>query len=76
MIDISKYKLIYNNKVWKPLAIISFIPKPPFDSPDATGPIIEMDHLDVMALDEDGAVIIISDEAWKFQGIPIVRGAK
>lgn len=77
MFDISRYKLVYNDKVWKPIAIISFNPKPPFDRFDSSvdaGPIAEMDYLEVMVLNEDGNIITISDEGWKFQFIQIVGG--
>lgn len=71
-IDLSRFKVIHNNTVLNAVALM-----------DARMPEeIDWDHrdiiekpkiLDVLAINEDGNLVSIMDEAWTFQFLPIVQ---
>lgn len=71
-IDLSRFKVIHNNTVLNAVALM-----------DARMPEeIDWDHrdiiekpkiLDVLAINEDGNLVSIMDEAWTFQFVPIVQ---
>lgn len=70
LIDVSKYRVVYGETVLNALAIISFIFSEDKNTERRT--IRKPDFLVVMALNEDGNVILIEDETWRFQFIPRV----
>lgn len=71
MIDLTNYKLIHSDKVYKALAItwIDFKNESEhanliFDKPRM---------MEVVVINEDGNVMSIRDESWCFQFLPIVN---
>lgn len=71
-IDLSRFKVVYGEKVLNAVALAGielkgneFPPKVGVQSPK---------FLCVLAINEDGNIIQIYDEAWMFQFLPIVSG--
>ena len=74
-IDLSRYKVVYGDKVLHAVALDGLMfPESvyPFcGKPDTT--IIKPAQLCVLAINEDGNLVAINDEAWRFQFIPIIH---
>jgi len=70
-IDVSRFKVVYGEKVLNALSIMSVMfrenqcPEP--------GKTVKPQFLEVATINEDGNVVIICDEAWMFQFIPIIQ---
>lgn len=70
-IDLSRFKVVHGEKVLNAVALLAF------DFGD--NEIKESDiylkpkFLDIVAINEDGNILIIRDEAWTFQFIPVIR---
>ena len=72
-IDLSRFKVIYGDKVMNAIALQEVIyPDKGYPNPEADHLIFEPKFLSVLAINADGNVITICDEAWRFQFIPIV----
>lgn len=71
MIDLSRFKVVYREKVLNALSLESIMYKegscPGFDSESYTKP----KFLTILAINEDGNIVAICDEAWMFQFLPI-----
>lgn len=70
-IDLSRFKVIHDGKVLNAVALMEA------RMPDGTDwenrdTIVKPKILDVLAINEDGNIISIMDEAWTFQFLPIV----
>lgn len=65
-IDITRFKLIYNEKVWQPVALmeVTFAPETNFEAL-----VKEPAFIEVLVLNSDGNIIALRDEAWTFQFI-------
>ena len=68
MIDVSRFKVVYKDKVMNALCISAYEAEP--YTPEKCE--FKMKHIDMIAINEDGNLVYISDEAWMFQFIPIV----
>lgn len=70
-IDISGFKVIHGNKVLNAIALmeVRFPEGVRWDDRDT---IIKPKTIEILAINEDGNVVSIMDEAWTFQFIPIV----
>ena len=70
-IDISRFKVIHNDKVLNAICIMEvqmaetadWNNRKTYETPK---------FVDVLAINEDGNIVIIHDEAWTFQFVPIV----
>lgn len=71
-IDLSRFKVIHGERVLNAVALMGM---------DVTG-IEDYEHrdviakpkvIDVLAINEDGNLVSIMDEAWTFQFVPIVQ---
>lgn len=72
MIDVSNFKVVHGDKVLNPLSIISYqFPKEQFEF-EKRKTILKAKFLEILAINEDGNVISIYDEAWRFQFLPKV----
>lgn len=70
-IDLSRFKVIYNDKVLNAIALMEI--RLPDEMSCNNRKIIEKPKiLDVLAINEDGNIVSIMDEAWTFQFLPIV----
>ncbi len=72
MIDLSRFKVIHGDKVLNALALAHMEMPDDFEGNDRDI-IVNPKFLDVLAINEDGNIVSICDEAWTFQFIPIIR---
>lgn len=70
-IDISRFKVIHGDKVLNAIALMD-VRLPDGVSWDDRVTIIKPKTIEILAINEDGNVVSIMDEAWTFQFIPIV----
>lgn len=70
-IDLSRFKVVHENKVFNAIALMDVrIPKNV--ERDKRDIVLKPKFIDILAINEDGNIISIHDEAWTFQFIPIV----
>ena len=72
-ISLKGYKVIYGEKVLNALALIDMWERSSEKPENQEETISKPDHLVVLAIDTDGTVVVIDDEAWRFQFIPQVN---
>lgn len=72
-IDLSRFKVIHGERVLNAVALIDARMKEdvPHDY-EHRGTVMKPKWIDVLAINEDGNLVSIADEAWTFQFIPIV----
>ena len=70
-IDLSKFKVIHGDKVLNAVALME-VRMPDGTDWENRDTIVKPKILDVLAINEDGNIISIMDEAWTFQFLPIV----
>ena len=70
-IDISRFKVIHSNKVLNAIALMG-VHMPDNMDFNSRETVVKPKFLDVLAVNEDGNIISIYDEAWTFQFIPII----
>lgn len=68
--DLSKFKVVYSDRVLNAVALLRILFREGNDHP----PKIEFIDVLVVIVNSNGNLQIISDEAWRFQFIPIVTG--
>ena len=68
MIDLSRYKVVYGDKVLNAVCIDSWeiIAHPQL------GETSKFKQVTVIAINEDGNLVAICDEAWRFQFVPVL----
>ncbi len=72
-VDLSRFKVVHGDKVLNAVAIVDIGVTEEFDfSNRAT--IAKPARIEILAINEDGNLVSIMDEAWKFQFLPIVHG--
>lgn len=76
MIDLRGYKVIYGDKVLNAVALdeVNFGETIDFEKCEKTT--IKPKFLGVLAINEDGNIVRIHDEAWCFQFIPVINGER
>lgn len=69
-IDLSRFKVIHSDKVLNAIALMEVF----FDGKcrEEKATIEKPNFIEVLAINEDGNIISIYDEAWTFQFIPII----
>lgn len=72
-IDLSRFKVIHGNKVLNAIALME-AHMPDGMQWDKREIVEKPKFIDVLAINEDGNIVSIRDEAWTFQFIPIVSG--
>ncbi len=71
-IDISRFKVIHSNEVLNALCIAEiWMPEDMNRETRATK--VKPVFLDVLAVNADGEIVSIHDEAWTFQFVPIIQ---
>lgn len=72
-IDLSRFKVIHGEKVLNAIALMDVrLPgKIDWEHRDI---IVKPEIIEVLAINEDGNIVSIKDEAWTFQFLPIVYG--
>ena len=72
-IDLSRFKVVYGEKVLNAVSLQDvFFDSGHYPNPADKGCYFKPKSLSVMVINEDGNIVIICDEAWMFQFIPIV----
>ena len=72
-IDLSRFKVVHGDKVFNAIALME-VYMPENVEWDKRDIVLKPKFIDVLAINEDGNIISIHDEAWTFQFIPIVGG--
>ena len=73
MIDLSRFKVIYRERVLNAITLENVMfPEGKYPVPDEKGSYFKPQFLSVMVINEDGNIVVICDETWMFQFIPIV----
>lgn len=72
-IDLSRFKVIHGERVLNAVALVDARMKEdvPHDY-EHRETVMKLKWIDVLAINEDGNLVSIADEAWTFQFIPIV----
>lgn len=70
-IDLSRFKVVHGDKVFNAIALMK-VHMPENVEPDKRDIVLKPKFIDILAINEDGNIISIRDEAWTFQFIPIV----
>lgn len=70
--DLSRFKVIHGDRVLNAVALAE-IRMPEGMSWEDRETIVKPKLIDVLAINEDGNIISIMDEAWTFQFLPIVN---
>ena len=69
-IDLSRFKVIHGDKVLNAVALMEA--RMPEGTVGNRETIIKPKILEILAINEDGNIVSIMDEAWMFQFLPIV----
>ena len=72
MVDLKGYRVIHGQKVLNAVALEGVIYADDFNEENET--IVKPKFLGVLAINEDGNIVLIHDEAWRFQFIPALKG--
>lgn len=69
-IDLSRFKVIHGDKVLNAVALMEVrMPEGTWENRET---IVKPKILEILAINEDGNIVSIMDEAWMFQFLPIV----
>lgn len=68
MIDLSRYKVVYGDKVLNAVSLESWEIK---EYPQLGGN-SKFKQITIFAINEDGNLVVICDEAWRFQFVPVL----
>ena len=72
-IDLTRFKVVYGEKVLNAISLRDcFFADGHYPNPEDKVCYFKPKFLSVVVINEDGNIVIISDEAWRFQFIPIV----
>lgn len=66
--ELTGHKVVYQERVLRPLALMT-VEFEDGDYPDC-GKVSKPNVIEVLAINEDGNIVSIMDEAWMFQFIP------
>lgn len=69
-INLSRFKVVHSEKVLNAVALVEVcFGDRSFDEQET---IEKPKFIDVLAINEDGNIVLIHDEAWTFQFVPII----
>lgn len=71
IIDLSRFKVVHGDKILNAVALME-VRMPDGINWEAREAVIKPNMIDILAINEDGNIISIMDEAWKFQFLPII----
>ena len=72
-IDISRFKVVHGDKILNAVALMN-VRMPDDINWENRDIIVKPKIIEVMAINEDGNIVSIMDEAWTFQFLPIISG--
>lgn len=70
-IDLSRFKVVHGDKVLNAIALIG-VHMPENMDFDNRETVAKPKFIEILAINEDGNIVSIHDEAWTFQFLPIV----
>ena len=73
IIDLSRFKVVHGDKILNAVALMD-VRMPDDINWEAREMVIKPNRIDVLAINEDGNIVSIMDEAWTFQFLPIISG--
>lgn len=69
LIDLSRFKVIYGDRVLNALSLMMV--RMPKDMEQGERSTVEKpEFIEILAINEDGNIVSIQDESWRFQFIP------
>ena len=68
--DVSRFKVIYKERVLNALTARMIFEDGKYPR---LGEAIKPKELEVVAVNEDGNIVVLIDEAWMFQFVPIIQ---
>lgn len=68
-IDLSRYKVIYGEKVVRAVALMDMVFP---DGEDCESTVRKPKFIEVLAINSDGNLELLNDKAWRFQFVPIL----
>ena len=74
MVALKGYRVIHGQKVLNAVALEGVIYADDFNVENET--VVKPKFLGVLAINEDGNIVLIHDEAWRFQFIPALKGGE
>lgn len=72
LLDLSRFKVIYGNKVLNAVALDGVDLEDITPETDAKC-VLQTKFISLFAINEDGNMVLIRDEAWRFQFVPIIN---
>ena len=73
-LDLSRFKVVYGDKVLNAVALTDvFFNDNDYPNPQDECCIHKLKFVTVFAINEDGNIIAICDEAWRFQFLPVTK---
>lgn len=72
VIDLSRFKVVHGDKILNAVALMN-VRMPDDINWENRDIIVKPKIIEVMAINEDGNIVSIMDEAWTFQFLPIIR---
>ena len=71
VIDLSRFKVVHGDKILNAVALMN-VRMPDDINWENRDIIVKPKIIEVMAINEDGNIVSIMDEAWTFQFLPII----
>lgn len=71
LLDLSRFKVIYGNRVLNAVALEG-IDFEDLNTDMGEKCFVNSKFISLFAINEDGNIVLVRDEAWRFQFIPIV----
>ena len=68
-IDLSRYKVLYGEKVLKALSLQELVFS---DNTDFENTCKKPKLIEIVVINEDGNIEVLRDESWRFQFVPIL----
>ena len=69
-LDVSRFKVVYKERVLNAISARMIFSKDNYPEPGKT---VKPMELEVVAINEDGNVVVVTDEAWMFQFVPVIQ---
>ncbi|WP_279004797.1 hypothetical protein [[Clostridium] scindens] len=70
-IDISRFRVVHGDKILNAVALME-VRMPEGMNWKTRETVVKPNMIDILAINEDGNIISIMDEAWTFQFLPII----
>lgn len=71
-VDLSRFKVVHGDKILNAVAVVN-IKMPDGIDWENRATIVKPKTIDILAINEDGNLVSIMDDAWRFQFLPIVH---